>query len=150
MIAYKSKFNMTFLLIFSVLVLGLGFWSFWFDILLVYKVLLIIFALIISAVLFYSFIYYTCSPKEAFTIKNGDITIFKTKSNITYHLKDIKEVSFNFNIPYLAIAFTFSIIKHNGEKIIIGTFVSKQIKVYRLMKKILTDNDIEITKSYYI
>lgn len=150
MIAYKSKLSIFFLLIFSFLFLGLGISSIWLDILVVYKVLAIIFTLFVSVVLFYAFIYYMRSPKEAFVISNGEITIFKTKSKVTYQLEDIKEVSFNFNVPYLAITFTFSIILNSGEKILIGSFVGKQIKVYRLMKNILTENNIKITRDFYI
>ena len=150
MIAYKSKLNIFFLLIFSILFLGLGISSIWLDVLVVYKVLSIIFTLLVSVVLFYTFVYYIRSPKEAFTINNGEITIFKTKSKVKFQLEDIKEISFNFNVPYLAITFTFSIIMNSGEKILISSFVGKQIKVYRLMKKILTENNIKITREFYI
>ena len=59
------------------------------------------------------------SPREAFIINNGEITIFKGKSKVTYQLKDIKEVAFNFNIPYLAIVFAFSITMNNGKEILL-------------------------------
>jgi hypothetical protein len=90
------------------------------------------------------------SPREAFIINNGEITIFKGKSKVTYQLKDIKVVAFNFNVPYLAIVFAFSITMNDGEEILISSFVGKQIKVYRLMKKILMENHIEITRTFLI
>lgn len=150
MIAYKSKLNIFFLLIFSILFLGLGIWSIWFDMLVIYKVLFIIFSLFVSVVLFYTFIFYIGSPNEVIVIANGEMTIFNTKSKVTYYLNDIKEVSFNFNVPYLAIAFTFSIIKNNGEVSLIGLFINKQIKTYKKMKEILLENDIKITRTFHL
>ena len=137
------------MLIFSILFIGLGIWSIWFDILVVYKVLSVIFTLFVSVVLFYTFIYYMRSPKEVIKITNDEITIFKNKFNITYRIKDIEKVSFNFNVPYLTIAFTFSITKKNGENILVGLFVAKKIKLYKFMKEIFIDNNIEIIRTFH-
>ena len=126
MIAYKSKLNIFFLLIFSILFLGLGIWSIWFDMLVIYKVLFIIFSLFVSAVLFYTFIFYIGSPSEVIVIANGEMTIFNTKSKVTYYLNDIKEVS------------------------LIGLFINKQIKTYKKMKEILLENDIKITRTFHL
>lgn len=150
MIAYKSKMNTFILLVFSLLFLGLGIWSLWFDMLMIYKVLSLIFTCLISAVLFYTFIYYIRSPKKAFVINDGKITIYKKETNEIYELKDIKEVSFNFNVPYWCITFTFSIIMNNGEEILIGCFISKQVKVYKMIKQILIENNIKITRDYHL
>lgn len=149
MIAYKSKTNMLILLVFSALFLGLGVCSIWFDILVIFKVLSLIFTSSLSAILFYTFIYYKHSPKEVFVIDDGKLIIYNKKSYEAYELKDIKEVSFNYNVPYWSIAFAFSIIKTNGEKISIGCFINRQVKVYQTMKKILIENNINITRSYH-
>ena len=150
MIAYKSKMNTFVLLIFSILFLALGIWSIWFEMLMIYKVLSLIFTCFISTVLFYSFIYYIRSPKEVFAIYDGKLIIYKNNTNVTYDLLDIKEVSFNFNVPYWCLAFTFSIIKYNDEEILLGLFISKKVKVYKMMKQILIDNNIKITRAYYL
>jgi len=90
------------------------------------------------------------SSKEAIVVTKDEIIIISRKTKLIYQLKDIREVSFNFNVPYLAIAFTFSIVKHNGESNVIGVFISKQIRFYKLLKQILLDNNIEVTRSFYL
>lgn len=150
MIAFKSKMNTISLLFYSIIMLGIGIWSIWFDMLMIYKVISLIFNSLISAILFCTFIYYIRSPKEAFAIIDGKIIIYKRKFNEIYDLKNIKEILFNFNIPYWSIGFTFSIIMKNGEKIIIGCFIKKQVMVYKMMKQILIENNIKITREYHL
>lgn len=150
MTAYRSISKGSSLLIISILFLGLGIWSLWFDMLVIFKVLSLIFTLLISGVLAYTFVYYARLSREVIVIDDNVLIINKKNSNLELKLDDIKEVVFNFNVPYFALTFAFTVITQSGHTYSFGFYLSKQVGFYKFMKKTLEEKNIAISRSLYL
>lgn len=148
MIAYHSKCGALILLVFGCMFFGLGIWSMWLMFNLFLKILSMIFCFSIGGVLVYTFVYYTRAPKIAFEIDHQKITIYTNQYVQTHDLVDIQKVAFNFNVPYMAFTFVCTLHKKDGSLVDIACFVRHQVRVYKAMKQMLLEHDIELTRTY--
>ena len=148
MVAYHSKMAASWILLFSFMFFGLGIWSLWFDFNAFLTVLLVVFCFLIGGILVYTFIYNMCVPNISFEMDHQKIIIYSNHTIQTHDLVDIKKVAFNFNVPYLAIAFVCELHKKDGHTVVIASFIRHQVRVYKAMKKLLAKHNIETTRTF--
>lgn len=150
MVVYKSKISAGILILFSLFFLGLGITALWLDMRTLQKILAVVLMWLISGVLLYTYVYTIRGNKEVFSFDQEKITLVKKECLETHEFKDIQEVMFNFNVPYMAFVFSFYIIKRNGDRILVGYFIKNQIKVYKAMKDLLIKKGIKVSKTVIV